>query len=330
LGFLDPDYFLGGKLRLDPKAAREAIRLGVAEPMDMTVEEAALGMYELICVQMAAGIREVTVRRGLDPRDFMMLAAGGAGPLHAGHIARELDISLIMVPSDSAVFCAAGMLVSELKHDFAVSWRVRLDDLGADELAGRFGALRAECRAILAEQGVPEERMTFEPGMDMRYIGQHHEVSVPLPSELIDAPSIDDILRRFHERHDALYGYATKEMPAECITLRMSGRERKDKLTVVPPSIDESLSPPSPTGQRRIRLPGEPSPVPAQVYRGELLMTGNRLSGPAIIERPNTTILVPGGYELASGAFGHCFMWPESKSEEMRTRFLSGDKVAAR
>jgi len=330
LGFLDPDYFLGGKLRLDPKAAREAIRHGVAEPMGMTVDEAALGIYELICVQMAAGIREVTVRRGLDPREFMMLAAGGAGPLHAGHIARELDISLIMVPSDSAVFCAAGMLSSDLKHDFAVSWRIRLDTLGPNELAHRFGTLRTECRTVLSEQGVPEERMVFEPGMDMRYIGQYHEVSVPLLPESIDAPSIDDILGRFHERHDALYGYVTKEMPTECITIRMRGRERKNTLPATLSLIEESHRLPSATGQRRIHLPGKSGPVLAQVYRGESLIAGTRISGPAIVEQPSTTILVSGGYELALGASGHCFIWPEAKSDEIQAMFLSSKKGAPR
>ncbi|MBT3434713.1 MAG: hydantoinase/oxoprolinase family protein, partial [Nitrospinaceae bacterium] len=156
LGYLDPDFFLGGKLRLDPEAARETIRREVAGPMKMSIEEAALGIYEIICVHMAAGIREVTVRRGLDPREFAMLAAGGAGPLHANHIARELGISLIIVPGDSAVFCAAGMLASDFKHNLAQSWRTRLDTLFPEELATRFGGLREECRSILAEQGVTE------------------------------------------------------------------------------------------------------------------------------------------------------------------------------
>ncbi|HJP14243.1 MAG TPA: hydantoinase/oxoprolinase family protein [Nitrospinota bacterium] len=321
LGYLDPEYFLGGKVRLDPQAAVEAINRGVAEPMGMPAEEAALGIYEFICVQMAAGIREVTVRWGLDPRDFLMLAAGGAGPLHANHIARELGISLIMAPRDSAVFCAAGMLASDLKYDLAVSWRARFMDLVPEELAARFRALRDQCRAVLAEQGVPGERMRFEPGMDIRYIGQYHEVGVPLPTEMIDAPDIGGILGRFHERHDTLYGYATSEMPAECITMRMSARGRMDRPETLSPKIGEPPAAPLPHGRRPIRLPGEPRRLPADVYRS--LTPGQRIAGPAIVERPNTTVLVLGDYELACDASGNYIIWPETKSGEMRARFLS-------
>jgi N-methylhydantoinase A len=321
LGYLDPEYFLGGKVRLDPRAAGEAINRGVAEPMGMPAEEAALGIYELICVQMAAGIREVTIRRGLDPRDFLMLAAGGAGPLHANHIARELGISLIMAPRDSAVFCAAGMLASDLKHDLAVSWRARFTELVPAELAARFRALRDQCRAVLSEQGVSGERMRFEPGMDIRYIGQYHEVGVPLPTEMIDAPDIGGILDRFHERHDILYGYATREMPAECITMRMSARGRMDRPETLSQKLGEPPAAPLPHGRRPIRLPGEPRRLPAEVYRS--LTPGQLIAGPAIVERPNTTVLVLGDYELACDASGNYIIWPEARSAEMRARFLS-------
>jgi N-methylhydantoinase A len=270
---------------------------------------------------MAAGIREVTIRRGLDPREFLMLAAGGAGPLHANHIARELGIPLIMVPRDSAVFCAAGMLASDLKHDLAVSWRARFTEFGPEELATRLGALRDQCRAVLAEQGVPEERMRFEPGMDIRYLGQYHEVGVPLPAEAIDAPDIDGILGRFHERHDALYGYATSEMPVECITIRMSARGREDRPETIVLKIGGPPASPVPHGRRPIRLPGEPRRLPADVYRA--LIPGQRIAGPAIVERPNTTVLVLKDYELACDALGNYFIWPETKSGEMRARFLS-------
>lgn len=330
LGYLDPDFFLGGKLRLDPEAAREAIRRGVADPMGMTVEEAALGIYEIICVHMAAGIREVTVRRGLDPREFVMLAAGGAGPLHTNNIARELGISLILVPGDSAVFCAAGMLASDLKHNLAQSWRTRLDTLAPGELAARFGALRDECRNILAEQGVPESAMLFEPGIDIRYQGQYHEVSVPLPADLIDAPEVEKILALFHKRHDALYGYANEEMPAECITLRMSVRGRAERPGAAPLPIGESAAAPAPHSQRRIHTPGDKAPVSACVYRSDVLRPGHLIAGPAIVERANTTVLVLGGYELACDGWGHYLIWPESAADEMRARFLSTKEAARR
>ncbi len=323
LGYIDPDYFLGGKMKLDPEAAREAIRRGVAEPLDMTVAQAALGIYEIICVQMAAGIREVTVRRGLDPRDFLMLAAGGAGPLHANFIARELGIPALMVPSDSAVFCASGMLASDLKHDLAVSWRVRFDTLKAGELARRLSSLRSEIRDVLAGQGVSAEKMSFEPGMDMRYLGQYHEVSVPLPAEAIDAPDLADALRRFHERHDALYGYATADMPVEGITIRMSGRGHTDRPEVRPQPLGGPEADHARKGERPIHLPGAAGRVAAAVFDGEALRPGNRLRGPAIVERPNTTVLVLDDHEFACGAWGHCFIWPEETADEMRAKFLS-------
>ncbi|MEE9257526.1 MAG: hydantoinase/oxoprolinase family protein [bacterium] len=322
LGLLDPEYFLGGKLRLDPRAAEVAIHRGVAEPMGLTLEEAAKGIYELICVQMAAGIREVTIRRGIDPREFLMLAAGGAGPMHANAIARELGIEKIMIPSDSAVFCASGMLASDLKYDLSASWRAQADSLAAGEVAERLGALRHKCRRILAGQGVPEERMSFEAAMDMRYIGQYHEVSVPLPDGGIDSPDIEEIVGRFHERHDALYGYASEEMPAECITLRMSGRGRTDKPHPFPLPAKGPAAAPAMRARRPVLLPGEPGPVQAAIYRGDSIRPGHRIAGPAIVERSNTTVLVLGGYELACDAYGNYFIWPEHLAEKMRARFL--------
>ncbi|MEE9276443.1 MAG: hydantoinase/oxoprolinase family protein [bacterium] len=322
LGHLDPAYFLGGEMRIDPKAAERAIRRRVAEPLGMGAEEAALGMYELICVQMAAGIREVTVRRGLDPRDFLLIAAGGAGPLHANLIARELEIPLILVPRNSATFCAAGMAESDLKHDLAASWRAPMDALAAAALGERLEALRRDCAAALAAQGVPAGRMIFEPGADLRYLGQYHEVTVPLPAEEIGRPGVEALLARFHARHDALYGYATAEMPVECITLRMSGRGLTQKREAAPRPLAGEDPAAARRGERPVRLPGTPERLPAAVYRGEDLRPGHRLPGPAIVEEPHTTILVLPGYELARDPFGNSLIWPEASAAEMAARFL--------
>jgi N-methylhydantoinase A len=329
LGYLDPEYFLGGKMKLNRKAGNDTIRQNIAEPLGLTTEQAALGMYELICVQMASGIREVTVRRGLDPRDFLMLAAGGAGPLHANFIARELDIQVVMVPNDSSVFCAAGMLTSDLKHDLSMSWRVRFDTLNAGDLAQRLQSLRAECREVLARQGVSPDNMSFEPGMDMRYLGQYHEVKVPLPADVIDSPQLDDILRRFHEHHDVLYGYATDTMPVEGITMRMTGRGSTPKPVANPLPFSSSEAEHARKGERPIRLHGVEGEVRAAVYAGEKIQPGNRIQGPAVVERPNTTILVLDHYELACDTFGHFFIWPQSASKIMRAQYLAGSGGAS-
>src|SRR6516165_10120634 len=177
LGYLDPDYFAGGSMRLDRAAARHAIDTQIAGPMGLTVEEAAAGIYRVACNNMAQGVREVTIKRGYDPREFAFIAAGGAGPMHSCLICTELEIPLQIVPASASVLCAYGMLLSPLAHDFVRTFVARLAALDWLRLKRVLEEMRREGDGLLEQEHVLPELRQFRVRFDCRYAKQYHEVS---------------------------------------------------------------------------------------------------------------------------------------------------------
>src|SRR5690606_25297946 len=173
LGYLDPAFFAGGRMKLDVAAARAAIDEHIARPMGLSVEEAAAGMYRVACNNMAQGVREVTIKRGFDPREFPIIPAGGAGPIHSCLICNELEIPLQIVPRESSVLCAFGMLMSELKHDFVRTFVARLESVDWPKLSGIVDAMARDGAAQLTEERIPEPRRRYEVKFDCRYIRQY-------------------------------------------------------------------------------------------------------------------------------------------------------------
>ena len=208
LGYLDPGFFAGGKMRLDRAAARAAIEEHIATPMGLSIEEAAAGMYRVACNNMAQGVREVTIKRGFDPREFPYIPAGGAGPIHSCLICNELEIPLQIVPRESSVLCAFGMLLSELKHDFVRTFVARLEAVDWSRLAVIIDdMLQDGARQLEHEQIAPAQR-SHSVRLDCRYLKQYHEVSVLVPQELIQTHNVLAIADAFHAEHNRLYGYS--------------------------------------------------------------------------------------------------------------------------
>jgi N-methylhydantoinase A len=312
LGYLSAEYFAGGRIRLDAKAAERAIRERIARPLGMDVVEAAHGMVHVINVNMASAIREISVEKGYDPREFPLLCGGGAGPAHGAAIAAELGIRRIVVPRDSAIFCAAGMLRTDLKHDYVRSFARRLPE--GREKDPRIDTLleemRREARQTLEREGIATGRQRLHYGLDLRYPGQYHEVNVSVPEKTLKASDWNGVRELFHARHDRLYGYALREegTPVELLNLRLTaiGVTAKPALERQPrakPAAAHALK-----GRRAAYLPerGKFGSVP--VYDGERLRHGNRIAGPAIIESVNTSIVVPTGYVAEYDALGNCMV----------------------
>ena len=166
--------------KLDGDAAKRAIEQHVAKPLGIDVTRAADGIYQVINANMAVALGVVSVQRGYDPREFVLIVAGGAGPIHAGPIARELEIPLVLIPRESSVFCAAGMLISDLQHDYVRTYARDLDKVDAAEMTGLFGEMTAAARQTLAQEGVESRRVRIHYAVDLRYVGQFNEVEVPL------------------------------------------------------------------------------------------------------------------------------------------------------
>ena len=211
-------------MRLDRDAAVRALE-PLAATLELSVEEAAAGVYDLVNVTMATGVRDVSVRRGLDPRDFPLVVAGGAGPLHAAAIARELDVGALLVPRESSIFCAEGMLMSDFKHDYVRAYKAPLAAADPVRLRALFEEMSAAGRDTLSREGVTGEAVELRAALDLRYIGQWHELTVA-----VDLPlDVDAAEAAFHAEHDRLFGHASPGAPVEVLAARLSAVGRTQK-----------------------------------------------------------------------------------------------------
>ncbi len=331
LGYLDPDFFAGGRIPLDTAAAVRAIEEKVAKPLGLSVEEAAAGMYEVINVSMAAAVREIAVNSGYDPRDFPLVTAGGAGPNHACMIALALSIPVILVPRESSIFCAAGMLRSDLRHDFVRSYPVRLDQLDLDRFRGLFNEMRAAGRALLLSEGIAEERVAYDLALDLRYLRQYHEVTVEATWAEVEAGDLDAVAKRFHRLHDTLYGYSLEDRgtPVELINMRLMAVGD----TVKPSLAPEAYAGPDPEaalkGRRRVYLPNEKTFAEVDVFDGMKLHFGHRIEGPAVIEQVNTTTFVTPEFSVVVDRLGTYTIYDREREDETLSRVLGEYAPAA-
>ncbi|MYF85065.1 MAG: hydantoinase/oxoprolinase family protein, partial [Rhodospirillaceae bacterium] len=309
LGYLSADFFAGGRMRLDAAAARRAIAGEIAGPLGLDPVGAAAGMYRVMNVNMASAIREVSIERGYDPRDFPLVCAGGAGAIHAAMIARELGIGTVLVPREASILCAAGMLRTDLRHDLVRSWATPFTarDMDGEALLSLLRNLEAEAHALLHAEGVADDDREFVYALDLRYVGQYHEVRVDeIPETALKSLDLETVTAMFHRSHDRMFGYdlAEEETAVELVNVRMTalGRTPKPGLEI------RQDAGPDPTaalkGDRPVFEPAAAEFVDAPVFDGGLLAPGNALSGPAVVETAVTTILVPAGFDVGIDAAG--------------------------
>lgn len=319
LGYLNKDFFAGGRLRLDADAAFKAITERIAEPLGIETVAAAAGMYKVMNVNMASAIREISVQKGYDPREFPLICAGGAGAIHAAMIARELGIRRVLVPHEASIFCASGMLHSDLKHDFVRSHAAPLieNEPGFPVLLSHLDDMAWQGEALLASEGVERDRQRRAVQLDLRYTGQYHEVAVEVPEDALRAGDLAAIRSLFHAEHNRLYGYdlAAEGTPVDLVNIRLTATGLVHK----PEAIPEPKAAPDPAAARKgcrpVFLPEREAFADTEVYDGDALRHGHSIRGPALIESVNTTILVPSGFDLVIDAFGTAVL---SDHSEMR------------
>jgi N-methylhydantoinase A len=324
LGYLDKDFFAGGKIKLDYKAAYKAIKKKIAEKLKLSVEEAAAGMYNVINVNMASGVREVSVKRGHDPRDFPLVIAGGAGPLHACQIAHELEIPVMIVPKESSIFCAAGMLMSDLKHDFVRTYATFIDNIDKKKFKKLVKEMEKEGESLLKSEKIPKAKIQYIYSLDMRYKKQYHEVTVPVTKKEIEGGKFASMIAKFHPQHDKLYGYhlKTEGTPVELINIRLTCIGKTDK----PRFQKEKYDGPNPKKafkkKRKAYIPSARKFQQIPVYDGFKLKYGNLVKGPAIIEQVNTTTFVTPEYSVAVDKFGSYTMYLKAREKEFKGRVI--------
>jgi len=308
LGRLSPGRFLGGEMRLDRDAAEKALNNRLARPLNVTLERAAAGMLQVATAAMANAVRHVTLERGLDPRDFKLIAYGGGGPLHAASVAKELSIRTIIIPNAPGHFSALGMLMADLRRDYVQTLFERLDDLEMFELEDQFKKLEAEGRKALEESGIPTDRIVFERAADMRYVGQEHAVAVRMPANVGDETARAAIKRLFDAAHDLRYSHSAPEESADIVSLRVSAIGRLGKPEFLRISRGDATPPPeSCRGTRSVIFEGSGA-LEAAVFDRTKLLQGNVVRGPAIIEEVASTTVVEPGDSVTVNAFGHLVM----------------------
>lgn len=319
LGYLDKDFFAGGRMLLNYDRAVNAIKDKIADPLGMDVTQAAAGMYRVINVNMASGVREVSVKRGHDPREFPLVVAGGAGPVHACIIAQELEIPVMIIPKESSIFCAAGMLMSDLKHDFVRTYSTPIHRMDIEKFQALFHDMEKEATALLKSEHIPENAIQHIYSLDMRYIKQYHEVNVEIRKENLEKGDLVSIVRSFHPEHNRLFGYSLEEekTPIELINLRLLSVGRTVKPRFKQEKYDKKDPEKALKMKRKVYLPLLEQYVDIPVYDGHKLRYGNKVAGPALIEQVNTTTFVTPEYNVLCDRYGSYTMYLKTRENEV-------------
>lgn len=290
VGVLGADTVLGRDLTLDAEAARAAVERDVARPLGLSVEEAAAGIIALANTNMRGAIRVITVQRGLDPRDFALVAFGGAGPMHACAVAREASIPRVVVPPHPGITSAVGLLMADIRHSMLASFiapTARANLAAAERL---FTELREEAERRLLDDGVPAEATESRRFADMRYLGQAYELTVPCDEPLDGAGAREALVRRFHETHERVYGHHSDQEPTQFVNLRVEG------VGHVPRGAwQERIAPRHEHDRyRRVYVRGE-GWLDTPVLDRSRLRPGIDHPGPLVVEQLDTTLWVPPG-----------------------------------
>lgn len=311
LGLIDPDYFLGGAMRLNRKSAESAIRQKLANPMGLGMEEAAVGIYRTIAASMANALRNATIERGYDPRDFTLVAYGGCSPLFIGPICQDVSIRSIVIPETSAVFSAFGACVADVKRDVHQTFYQSLPS-PIDKVNETLRALADEAVALVEKDGIPRARIHLDYEADMRIHGQIWEISVPLPRVPLGAESGNhEIYETFKTEYARKYGDGMVGDLEQCdvLNLRVIARGAKPKPKLIAfEQANGANAAAAIKGQREIFSPQDGRSLVVDVVDGARVKAGMTFQGPVIIERKNTTIFVTPNARAVFDSYHNCLM----------------------
>lgn len=305
LGRVDPERFLGGQMQLDADAAVEAIRRHVAEPLGISLEEAALGILDVADAQMARGARVVSVNKGHDPRRFALVAFGGAGPMHAAGVGRAVEAGAVIVPTHPGAFSAAGLVAADVRYDLVRAVGVALDTVSPDELEGLFAPLISDGSARLDLLGSEEVSPELQRVARLRYVWQDNDIDVLLADGPVDAASLEQGIAAFHRQHDAAYGYSSLTDRLELIAVCVEAVGRMPRAARTLASGVGSVA--EEAGTRRVCF-RETGWTDADVRWRSSLAIGAVVRGPAVVEEREATTVVPPGWSLEVAEHGELLL----------------------
>ena len=298
LGYLNPDGLIGGKLPLNYENAFNSIEKNIAKPLGMEVEKAAYGIFTIVNSNMVNGIRRVTVERGYDPRDFVLVAGGGATGAHITALAKEMGIDTVIVSKLSSGLCAYGQIISDVKYNYMATIPTRLDSIKAAEKINKtFKEIESKGIEHLNKDGFEEKKINTYRSLEMRYVGQIHECTVNIDFFEITEETLQNIKEAFHNRHEELYTYSEKDSPVELVNIESTIYGRIDR-----PNYSELEN----KGQindalkisRNLIFSEKGNVLKTPVYDGNKLSPGNLIDGPAVVEEDTTTLVIENGWFL--------------------------------
>jgi len=310
LGYLNPQYFLGGEISLNIELAKEVIRKKIAKPLGMDVIKAAYGIVEVVNRNMANGIEQVTVRRGIDPRVYALVVGGGAGPVHAGRIAQMIGISRVLIPKIAGEFCALGMILADTRHDYLETYVCDSTSVDINRINQIYQVLEIKAIKEMEAEGVNVENVRFERLVDMRYPKQVHELMVPLAKakgEIVEQ-DISVVISKFHKMHEQIYTYSVPESKCEMISWRLRA------IGVLPtpsgsPILDRGRDPSRALrGKRKVYFHEDKKFIEVPIFDGAKLAREIIIEGPAIIEEPTTTVVVHHSSKVTVNQYGDYFL----------------------
>jgi len=305
LGYINPDYFLGGKMILDSSLSRESVEKNIAKPLNLSTFDAALGIFTIVNVQMSETLRMASIERGHDPRDFTLVAFGGAGPIHACFIAEEAGIPNILVPLYPGVTTAFGLTSMDIKHEYMVSKSYQLSQLSFGECQPIFDKLKENALIEMRSEGLSDEEVNFNAFLDMRYAGQGYELRVPIEDNYKRNEWDSERLRKkFDQIHLKAFGMKAEKEPVDVVNFRLVAiakvPEIKPKMWTRKGDLKSALK-----GYRKVRFGNLEAEIDCPFFDRMMLPSDVNLKGPAIIEQPDSTIVVPPNFEGRVDKFGN-------------------------
>jgi N-methylhydantoinase A len=307
LGYLNPEYFLGGEMSVDIGLAQKAVKEKIADPLKMDVIDAAKAIRKIIDHSMSDAISQVSVERGEDPRRYTLVAAGGAGPVHVASLAKGLDIKQVLISKTSSIFCALGSIIADLRHDLVRSVITKTSQANVSMLNEAFRDMKGIGDQYLEREAIDPGDRYYVKSIDMRYKGQFHEVELPISEADLSEEEINHIIDEFHNKHEELYAYKDV-VETEVINLRLAAHGKvvsPTRKTMAHKSSDASKFI---KGKRDVYFEEKYGFVPTTLYDGDLMEAGNIIDGPAIVEQRTTTIVVPPDARLEVTTYGDYFM----------------------
>ncbi|MCZ6894050.1 MAG: hydantoinase/oxoprolinase family protein [Gammaproteobacteria bacterium] len=305
LGYINPDYFLGGRREINVELSERAIENLIAKPLGLTVPEAAHGIFRLINNNMVDAIRVVSIERGIDPRHYSLVVGGGAGAIHAGMLGRTLGMKTAIIPRYSGVFCSVGMIVSDVRHDYMQAFATNTERFDLERANKVIADLERKALDDMIEEGFPEGEVTLTRFADAKYPAQIHELTVPLKADgpLTEA-HIGDMAEAFHDLHERMFSYSVRESSVDLFHWRViAHRAVQSPQTPELPVTGEPVTTVQ-KGTRRVYFGDIDEYRDTNIYDGDRLNRGMMITGPAVVEQQNTTIVVFPGQKLEVNAYG--------------------------